>query len=69
MIAIAIPVAIRPYSMAVAPDSSFTKRETRFFINNSCVHVAGRTRFGLAGVLSTVTIAAPYGSTIAAQLI
>src|ERR1700712_5444095 len=32
MIAIAMPAAIRPYSMAVAPDSSFTKRETRFFI-------------------------------------
>src|SRR5438309_11356214 len=30
MIAIAMPAAIRPYSMAVAPDSSFTKRETRF---------------------------------------
>src|SRR5882757_4469193 len=44
MIAIAIPAAIRPYSMAVAPDSSLTKRETRFFIiDNSCVHVAGRT--------------------------
>jgi hypothetical protein len=39
-----MPAAIRPYSMAVAPDSSFTKRETRFFIDdNSCVHVAGRT--------------------------
>src|SRR6187431_3323761 len=51
MIAIAMPAAIRPYSMAVAPDSSFTKRETRFFIDdNSCVHVAGRLVFG---VLST----------------
>ena len=29
MIAIEMPAAIRPYSMAVAPDSSFTKRETR----------------------------------------
>jgi hypothetical protein len=27
-----MPAAISPYSMAVAPDSSFTKRETRFFI-------------------------------------
>src|SRR5437868_5001437 len=45
MIAIAMPAAIRPYSMAVAPDSSFTKRETRFFIDdNSCVHVAGQTQ-------------------------
>src|SRR5712671_2173184 len=44
MVAIAMPAAIRPYSMAVAPDSSFTKRETRFFIDdNSCVHMAGRT--------------------------
>src|SRR3954453_9814817 len=44
MIAMAMPAAIRPYSMAVAPDSSLTKRETRFFIvDNSCVHVAGRT--------------------------
>ena len=39
MIAIAMPAAIRPYSMAVAPDSSFTQRETRFFLDdNSCVH-------------------------------
>jgi hypothetical protein len=27
-----MPAAIRPYSIAVAPDSSFTKRETRVFI-------------------------------------
>ena len=32
MMATEIPAAIRPYSMAVAPDSSFTKRETRFVI-------------------------------------
>src|SRR5882757_2074038 len=44
MIATEMPAAIRPYSMAVAPDSSLMKRETRFFIiDNSCVHVAGRT--------------------------
>src|SRR5712671_4397870 len=44
MIAMAMPAAIRPYSMAVAPDSSLAKRDTRFFIvDNSCVHVAGRT--------------------------
>ena len=30
MIAIEIPAAIRPYSMAVAPDSSFRKRTKRF---------------------------------------
>src|SRR5262245_49194617 len=35
MMATEIPAAIRPYSMAVAPDSSFTKRETRFFIRSS----------------------------------
>ena len=35
MIASAMPAAISPYSMAVAPDSSFTKRETRFFIECS----------------------------------
>ena len=32
MIAIAIPAAISPYSMAVAPDSSFTKRVTNLDI-------------------------------------
>nr|GAJ33117.1 hypothetical protein BDOA9_0123120 [Bradyrhizobium sp. DOA9] len=35
MIASAMPAAIRPYSMAVAPDSSFKKRATRFFIECS----------------------------------
>jgi hypothetical protein len=30
-----MPAAIRPYSMAVAPDSFFTKRAIRFFIDNS----------------------------------
>src|SRR6202158_1589718 len=35
MIASEMPAAIRPYSMAVAPDSSFTKRAIRFFIGNS----------------------------------
>src|SRR4029079_8549446 len=37
MMATEMPAAIRPYSMAVAPDSSFTKRETRFFICSSLV--------------------------------
>ena len=41
MIATEMPAAIRPYSMAVAPDSSFTKRLTRFFIAYSVgPHVA-----------------------------
>src|ERR1700686_859412 len=35
MIASEIPAAIRPYSMAVAPDSSLTKRAIRFFIGSS----------------------------------
>src|SRR6202023_232832 len=35
MLASGMPPAIRPYSMAVAPDSSFTKRAIRFFIFNS----------------------------------
>ena len=30
-----MPAAMRPYSMAVAPDWSFTKRAIRFFIDNS----------------------------------
>src|SRR3981081_1199897 len=39
MIASEIPAAIRPYSIAVAPESSFTKRAIRFFIDDSqCVH-------------------------------
>src|SRR5262249_45006214 len=33
IIASEMPAAIRPYSMAVAPDSSFTKRAIRFFIS------------------------------------
>src|SRR5579872_5983029 len=33
MIATEMPAAIRPYSMAVAPDWSFTKRETRVFMS------------------------------------
>src|SRR5262244_3339367 len=32
MMATEMPAAMRPYSMAVAPDSSFTKRLTRVFI-------------------------------------
>src|SRR5665213_2918831 len=35
IIASAMPAAIRPYSMAVAPDSSFTKRAIRFCITIS----------------------------------
>jgi hypothetical protein len=30
-----MPAAMRPYSIAVAPDSSFTKRAIRFFIGYS----------------------------------
>src|SRR5580704_18304618 len=33
MIATEIPAAMRPYSMAVAPDSSFTKRAKRVFMS------------------------------------
>jgi hypothetical protein len=32
MIASAMPAAIKPYSIAVAPDSSFRKRVARFFM-------------------------------------
>src|SRR6202162_5491163 len=35
MIASEMPAGVRPYSMAVAPDSSFTKRVIRFFIGGS----------------------------------
>src|SRR6186997_2846913 len=43
MIASEMPAAIRPYSIAVAPDSSFTKCAIRFFITQTpCVHVASR---------------------------
>src|SRR6476646_8473475 len=35
MMASAMPAAIRPYSMAVAPDSSFAKRAIRFFMNKT----------------------------------
>src|SRR6201996_5379962 len=35
IIASEMPAAIRPYSMAVAPDSSFTKRAIRFFISQT----------------------------------
>src|SRR5437879_5161593 len=59
MIASEMPAAIRPYSIAVAPDSSFTKRASRFFITQLHVHVAVELRFGRAGVLSTVTMADP----------
>src|ERR1700687_6442309 len=50
MIASEIPAAIRPYSIAVAPDSSFTKRAIRFFIGNSmCTRGCVELTFGLAG--------------------
>ena len=35
MMATAMPAAIRPYSMAVAPDSSLTKRVTKVLIRHS----------------------------------
>jgi len=35
IIASEMPAAMRPYSIAVAPDSSFTKRAIRFFIGYS----------------------------------
>src|ERR1700736_6546758 len=35
MMATEMPAAMRPYSMAVAPDSSFTNRETRVFMGSS----------------------------------
>jgi hypothetical protein len=35
MIASEMPAAIRPYSMAVAPDSSSRKRVAKFFISHS----------------------------------
>src|SRR5437868_8709200 len=35
MIASEMPAAIRPYSIAVAPDSSFTKRAVKLFIGDS----------------------------------
>ena len=58
MITIEMPAAIRPYSMAVAPDSSFTKRAIRFFIGlNSMYTWLVELTLGLAGVLSTVTVA------------
>src|SRR5262252_6675573 len=38
MIATEMPAATRPYSTAVAPDSSFTKRFTRLSIDASTVH-------------------------------
>jgi hypothetical protein len=44
--------------MAVAPDSSFKKRETRFFIDKLHTYTwLVELTFGLAGVLSTVTMA------------
>jgi hypothetical protein len=35
IIATEMPAAMRPYSMAVAPELSFTKRTKRFFIGSS----------------------------------
>ena len=58
MITTEIPAAIKPYSMAVAPDSSFTKRAIRFCIGlNSMYTWLVELTLGLAGVLSTVTVA------------
>src|SRR5262249_37591586 len=48
MIATEMPAATRPYSTAVAPDSSFTKRFTRLIIVASTVH---KRRYGLRGPL------------------
>src|ERR1700710_1748486 len=59
MIASEIPAAISPYSMAVAPDSSLTKRAMRFFIGSSMCTRGFELKVGLAGVLSTVTMATP----------
>src|SRR5690242_19411574 len=40
MIATEMPAAISPYSMAVAPDSSFAKRWTTLFIGYSSVTIS-----------------------------
>ena len=51
MITTEIPPAIRAYSIAVAPDSSFTKRETIFVIGNFRVYTwLVKLTFSLAGV-------------------
>jgi hypothetical protein len=68
MIASEMPAAIRPYSMAVRRLILHETRN-RFFICNSMCTRAGRLTFGLAGVLSTVTIGSPYARRIARQLI
>ncbi len=58
-----IPAAIRPYSMAVAPDSSFTKRAIRFFIGlNSMYTWLVELTSGLTGVLGTATVGATLRS-------
>ena len=52
-----IPPAIRAYSIAVAPDSSFTKREMIFVIWQFHVYTClVKLTFSLAGVLGTVTL-------------
>jgi len=49
--------------MAVAPDSSFTKRAIRFFIGlNSMSTWLVELTLGLAGVLRTATVDATLGS-------
>src|SRR5688572_26072428 len=58
MIATEMPAAMRPYSMAVAPDSSFTKRVTRFFMFNS-----------IGGLLGRPCIMHPNGALLAPGLI
>src|SRR6266849_7458300 len=63
MITTEIPAAIRPYSMAVAPDSSFTKRAIRFFIGlNSMYTWLVELTSGLTGVLGTATVGATLRS-------
>jgi hypothetical protein len=53
MIAIEMPAAISPYSMAVAPESSFTNRANVFFIANSYPHVvvSERHRIAVRGII------------------
>src|ERR1043166_413591 len=45
MMATEMPAAMRPYSMAVAPDSSFTNRETRVFMALLFLNPSVRERF------------------------
>jgi hypothetical protein len=47
MMATEMPAAIRPYSIAVAPDSSFAKRFTRLLMNYSLICPAVAASNGL----------------------